>query len=41
MSGADEQLEQEIEQWVGSVLGKKFEDQLKKEKEGTADGREK
>ncbi|KAL4897562.1 hypothetical protein BDV59DRAFT_167981 [Aspergillus ambiguus] len=38
VTGTDVQLEQDIEQWVGSVLGKKFEDQLKKEKEGAVQG---
>ncbi|KAF9892789.1 hypothetical protein FE257_000378 [Aspergillus nanangensis] len=39
LSKADVQLEEEIEQWVGSVLGKKFENKLKKEKEGSAGGK--
>lgn len=32
----DQELEEEVAAWVGSVLGKKFEREVRKEQEGNA-----
>ncbi|PLB34887.1 uncharacterized protein BDW47DRAFT_128686 [Aspergillus candidus] len=36
--GGDEEIERDIEEWVGSVLGQKYGDALKKERDGEAEG---
>lgn len=37
-SGGDQELEKDIEEWVGSLLGPKYGDALKKEREGEGEG---